>query len=79
MYQYIQSTRNIKPATKETNEEDCNNDCKEIKRLKTENRILSKVIKNIFPYNKIERLKQQLGTSSPVLEKPQAINQLSQI
>ena len=73
--QHIQSTRNIKASTKETHEENCNNDCKEIKRIKIENRLLSKVIKNFFPYKKIERPKHHLGTSSPVLEKPQAINQ----
>ena len=37
------------PAIKETNKEYCNRDCKEIRRLKEENRILSRVIKNIFP------------------------------
>ena len=47
--QHIQRTRNIKPATKETDEENRNNDCKEIKRLKAENKILSKVIKHFFP------------------------------
>ena len=68
--EHIPNTRNTKTATKKINEEYCHYDCKEIRRLKEENRILSRVIKNIFHYKKIERTEEQLGTLSPVMKSP---------